>query len=242
MMDLISIIRSILIFLHLDLNKGLEYDRLTKIIMKKIITPESNCIDVGCHKGEILNQILKSSPNGLHFAFEPIPHLFNQLQHKFPKTVKIFPYALSDNNGVTTFNYVKNAPSYSGLKKRTYEIEKPDIEEINVEMKRLDDCVPQELKIQFIKIDVEGGELGVLKGAKRIIMQSKPFILFECGIGASDYYGTTSKDIFSFINNDNSMDIFLLTSWIRNGTALTEEQFHHYFTTNKEYYFLACSQ
>ena len=51
--------------------------------MKKVIKPQSNCIDVGCHKGEMLELMFKYSPKGKHFAFEPIPYLFERLKVNF---------------------------------------------------------------------------------------------------------------------------------------------------------------
>lgn len=59
--------------LHLDLTKNLKYDRLTKEVIARSLKNNSNAIDAGCHKGEILDLILKHAPNGKHFAFEPIP-------------------------------------------------------------------------------------------------------------------------------------------------------------------------
>ncbi len=239
-MDIRDTLRSILNILHLDLNKSLEYDRLTKKIMKMVITPSSNCVDVGCHKGEMLNHMVKFAPNGKHFAFEPIPSLFTFLQNKYSKSATILPFALSDKKGNTTFHHVKNAPAYSGIKQRSYAVEKPDIEEIKVEMMRLDDCIPHEIHIDFIKIDVEGGEFGVLLGAQRIIAESKPTVLFESGLGASDYYGTNPVDLYRFLTDQYSMNIYLLKTWVSRGKSLSEKEFTHYFCTNEEYYFLAC--
>src|SRR5690554_7788214 len=68
-----DILREILINLRLDLTKNLEYDRLTRAILKKFLKNNHNCIDVGCHKGEILDLMLTYSPQGKHYAFEPIP-------------------------------------------------------------------------------------------------------------------------------------------------------------------------
>jgi FkbM family methyltransferase len=232
-------LRSLFNILHLDFNKSLEYDRLTKKIMKMIITPNANCIDVGCHKGEILLHILKLSPKGTHFAFEPIPMLYSKLLQKFAHRATVLPFALADKTGHTTFQFVKNAPAYSGIQKRKYDVQNPEIEEITVEIKRLDDCIPLELPIHFIKIDVEGGELAVFMGAERIISHSKPYILFESGIGASDYYGTTADDIFEYVTAAFSYHIFTLKQWIAHGTPLTKQEFNHLFTTNEEYYFLA---
>ena len=232
-------IRSTLNFLHLDLTKNLEYDRLTKLIMKRVIKENSNCIDVGCHKGEILDSIISLSPNGKHYGFEPIPHLFNQLKIKYDNKANIYPYALSDTNGTSTFQFVKNAPAYSGINKRKYDIDSLDIEEIKVELKTLDEIISPEIKIDFIKIDVEGGEFGVLKGAKQILKKFKPVVIFESGLGASDYYGTKPVDLFNFITIEIGLQISLLKSFINNGKSLTAQEFENYFNTNKEYYFIA---
>ncbi len=158
-----SFIRKILTVCRIDLTKNLKYDRLTINIMKIILEKDSNCIDVGCHKGEMLDLMLKFSPDGAHHGFEPIPVLFDKLNDKYSKKAKILPQALSDEKGSTTFNYVKNAPAYSGIKKRHYDIKNPDIEQINVDLDKLDNLIDEGFKVDLIKIDVEGAELGVLK-------------------------------------------------------------------------------
>lgn len=71
-MSIKNILREILLFLRIDLTKNLKYDRLTKQIMKKYIQPNYHCVDIGCHKGEILDLMLKYAPLGKHYAFEPI--------------------------------------------------------------------------------------------------------------------------------------------------------------------------
>ena len=78
-MEIKNLIRTSMNFIHLDLTKNLEYDRLTKKILKEHLQKDSNCIDIGCHKGEILEMMLKYSPDGTHYAFEPIPDLYEEL-------------------------------------------------------------------------------------------------------------------------------------------------------------------
>ena len=191
-------IRKFLTFSKLDLTKNLKYDRLTQKIMSKVIKSNSNCIDVGCHKGEMLDLMLKYAPKGKHLAFEPIPSFFDKLQEKYQGLATIYPHALSSEKGNTTFQYVKNAPAYSGIKKRKYDVKNPEIEQINVTLELLDNLVENDFSVDFIKIDVEGAEFGVLKGAKNIILKNKPYIIFEFGLGASEFYGTKPEDIFSF--------------------------------------------
>jgi FkbM family methyltransferase len=234
-----DVLRKLLIFFHVDLTKNLQYDRLTKVIMKKSIKKNYNCIDIGCHKGEILNMIFACSPEGKHYAFEPIPYLFVELEKKYKNKALIFPYALSDNSGYSTFQLVKNAPAYSGIKRRRYDIPNPEIEEIKVELKTLDEVVPSDEKIHFIKIDVEGGEFGVMKGSKELLKKNKPTILFEFGKGASDYYGTKPLDLYDFITNEIGLKIFTLKSYLKNKMPLTNVEFDKYFNTNAEYYFVA---
>ena len=237
-MSVKDLARETLMLLHLDLTQNLKYDRLTKVIMKEYLKPDSNCIDVGCHKGEILEMMLKFAPKGRHYAFEPIPYLYNDLVQKFKDDATIYPYALSDEKGSTTFNLVKNAPAYSGLKQRHYDIENPDIEVINVEKETLDDLLGDS-RIDFIKIDVEGGEFGVLKGAKTLLRKNLPTILFECGKGASDYYGTQPADIYNYLTQEIGLRLFTLNAFIKGGNALTRSEFVQCFDTMKEYYYVA---
>lgn len=240
-MKIKNLIRATLNTLHLDITKNLKYDRLTKNILKKIIHKNANCIDVGCHEGEILNSIIKLSPYGRHWAFEPIPQLYNHLKKQYSEKVTVLPYALSDKKGNTKFQYVKNAPAYSGISKRKYKIAKPDIEEIEVDVRTLDELIPTETKIDFIKIDVEGGEFGVLKGAYHLLKKNKPFVIFECGLGASDYYGTQPGELYTYLSNKAGLQISLLSAWIKNRKPLSEQEFVKLYNKNLEYYFIAYS-
>ena len=234
-----ALLRKTLNHLHLDLTKNLEYDRLTSKIISKTVSSDSSCIDIGAHKGEILDLFLKYAPNAKHFAFEPIPFLYENLKKKYSKTCNIYPIALSDNEGVTKFQFVKNAPAYSGILQRKYDIKNPEIEEIEVQLDTLDSILDEKLKIDFIKIDVEGAEFSVLKGAKRTICTHKPYVLFECGLGASDYYGTKAEAVFDFFHHAN-LNISTLKGWLEDEKRiLSKEQFCEHFARNTEYYFLA---
>ena len=230
-------IRSILNFFHLDFTKNLSYDRMTKTVMKKVIRPTSNCIDVGCHEGEMLKFMLELAPSGTHFAFEPLPEYAKALQITFEKVNVIFS-ALADKNGKTSFKFVKNAPAYSGIKERKYKVEKPDIIDIEVEVRRLDDVLPPDYQVDFIKIDVEGGEFDVLRGAIQTLKKYKPTVVFESGLGASEYYGTIPEELFEFFNNLD-YKLYTLGDFVDEKHNLSLEDFTHVYLTNKEYYFVA---
>ncbi len=66
--------------------------------------------------------MIHAAPQGQHYAFEPIPSFYHDLESKFGKTVSVFPYAVAEYQNKTTFNVVENAPAYSGLMKRKYDL------------------------------------------------------------------------------------------------------------------------
>ncbi len=234
-----GMVKKALAWLNIDLTKNMEYDRLTNRLMRRFLKPDSNCIDIGSHRGEVLSQMLKYAPEGQHYAFEPIPELFRFLQKKYSGKANILPYALAEKEGISTFHYVKNAPAFSGLKKRKYHINNPEIQKLEVNVKTLDQLLPEDLKIDLIKIDVEGAEFPVLKGAKRILRKSRPLVIFEFGLGASDYYNTDPDEFYKYLTEECRLNIFPIKDWFKNGTPLKQKEFKDLYQENKEYYYLA---
>ena len=216
-----------------------RYDKLTKKIIKTICKADSNCVDVGCHKGEVLDIMRKYAPEGKHFGFEPIPDLYIDLVEKYSgTTVKIYDFALSNNYGTATFNYVVTNPSYSGLIKRKYDNPHEEDTSIVVKTEKMDTVIPLNTKVDLIKIDVEGGELLVLEGAVEIIKRDKPVVIFEHGIGASDYYGSSPDKIHNLFTNCK-MKIFTLENFLNKGKQLTLAEFEKQYYNQVNYYFVA---
>ncbi len=205
--------------------------------MRRVIQHNSNCIDIGCHKGEILDVMLELAPEGKHTAFEPIPVFYNALIEKYKSKAVILPYALSDKNGTADFQYVKNAPAYSGLRKREYTVD-PDIEVISVEVKKLDDLIAGQ-KVNLIKIDVEGAELNVLQGSINTLKAEKPYVIFEFGMGASNYYDSTPEKMFQLLCVEAGLKISTLKSFVTGKGALSAVDFQKLYESQTEYYFIA---
>tara|TARA_B100000508_G_scaffold48272_1_gene37471 strand:- start:12522 stop:13238 length:717 start_codon:yes stop_codon:yes gene_type:complete len=231
-------VRKLFNLLHLDVTKNLKYDRLTQKIINTEVNTTSNCIDVGCHKGEILDMILENASEGKHFAFEPIPSFFNDLKLKYDGQATVLPYALSNEQGTTTFHYVKNAPAYSGINKRSYKVKTPEIDQIEVEKRTLDSTIPEDHKIHFMKIDVEGGEFDVLKGSSRILDKDHPLLIFEFGNGASEFYHAQPENFFDYLADFN-YGIFTLERFIDKQKPLTRAEFKTVYKNGSDYYFVA---
>ena len=233
-------VRKLFNFLHLDVTKNLKYDRLTQKIILEELDANSNCVDVGCHKGEILDVLLQAAPKGTHFAFEPIPSFYKNLKSNYKGRANIYPYALSNEEGKTHFHFVKNAPAYSGIEKRSYKTKSPEIEKIEVEKKTLDQVISSEVNVDFIKIDVEGGEFDVLKGAQRILSASHPLLIFEFGNGASEFYKAQPAEFYDFLVN-LGYKIYTLDRFVDVKDALSKEEFEKIYTVGSDYYFVARS-
>jgi len=216
-----------------------KYDRQTVRVIKKTCNSRSNCIDVGCHKGEILDYIKAVAPEGKHYGFEPIPELFEKLKIKYQATnCTIYPLAISNKKEKVSFNYVISNPSYSGLKKRKYDRPHETDRQIDVETDTLDNIIPQHIKIDFIKIDVEGAEILVLEGAKRLIKKDHPVIVFEYGIGGSDLYEPNPEKIFNLLNT-HGLKISLIERWLKNIGPLNLSEFKEQYYKKLNFFFIA---
>jgi len=196
-------IKKIIKSLPVAFTRNQKYDRQTSRVIRRTCKPGSNCIDVGAHKGEVLDFILKCAPEGTHFAFEPIPLLYEGMKKKYAHrpNCRIYNIALSNEKGTTSFNYVVSNPSYSGLIKRKYDRENEEDLQITVATDRLDHIIPGDMKIDLVKIDVEGGELLVLEGAKSNIRRCRPVFIFEKGLGALGWYGATSAQVDAMVSD-----------------------------------------
>ncbi len=236
-----QLLKQLLSLLNLSVTRNQKYDACTRKIIQQTLHHQSNCIDIGCHKGEILDLMIAGSPLGTKYAFEPIPELHIQLldKYKADQMVKVFDIALYDNKGTTTFQHVINAPAYSGIKKRRYDEPSVKIEQITVKTDLLDNIIPADLPIGLIKIDVEGAEFHVMKGGKQTICRNKPVIIFEFGLGAADYYDSKPHELFTFLCSDCGMRISTLKSFLDKAPSLTEDQFKRLFEEGGEYYFVA---
>jgi FkbM family methyltransferase len=181
-------------------------DAHLRAAMAALLRPDANCIDVGANTGAVLADAVRLAPLGRHIAFEPIPAAYAALTERFPG-VDVRRAALSDTRGTATFEHVISRPAYSGLKTRDYPgAEK--VETIEVDVERLDDALPEGFAPALVKIDVEGAELGVLRGGIETLRRHRPIVVLEHGRGAREHYGTTAADIYGLLVDEIGLRIF----------------------------------
>jgi FkbM family methyltransferase len=183
--------------------RELRDEHALHVILATVLRKDSNAIDVGANKGSVLESIVRLAPSGQHVAFEPIPHLQEALRARFPM-VEVRRSALSDTAGDTEFVHVIDSPAHSGLLQR--EDLPPGaetIQRISVQTERLDDVLEDGYVPTLLKVDVEGAELQVLRGATETLQRHRPWVLFEHGAGGADLYQTLPTDVFDLLTAVN---------------------------------------
>lgn len=154
--------------------KGVWEKELTKL-MKDIIKEDTVFVDVGAHIGYYSLLAAKIAKKSRVYSFEPMTINYELLEKNIAlnnyKNVKCFKIALSDSEGKVKLYCDKNLSVRNSIVS-TEIIEGNALED--VETMPLDFLVEN---ADIVKIDVEGGEVKVLKGMKKLIEINQDIIV-----------------------------------------------------------------
>ena len=164
-------------------------------------------IDIGAHKGEFLEKMLKIEKVNLFYAFEPQKDIFDILNQKFSKNNKItlLNYALdkeitNKNLQINKFSMTSSLAEinekslYLKLKNFLTRSKSNFVDEYEVQTNTVDNVFKDvNLEKTLLKIDVEGFEINVIKGSK-IKLKEIPYILIENQFG-NHYKNSNFNDI-----------------------------------------------
>lgn len=179
-------------------HSGAEYLFLDKQLFYHILKhlPAGLGVDVGAAIGVATRQILNSSPDSRVIAFEPFPanlELFRKELGEDPR-ITLVPKAVAEKKGIgklyvravaarTDGAWAERQGKYSGIGKLVNADHEHAASSIDVEICTLDDEVSE--PVRLLKIDVQGGELNVLRGAERLLSNGRIDLIFmEFGGGA----------------------------------------------------------
>ncbi len=143
-----------------------------------------NIVDIGAQSG-LYSLFAKYLPRATFFAFEPFPQTFkllndnialNNLNNVIPQNI-----AISDKVGEATLNICKSHNGLHTLGENPLRFS--DIDRLTVKTSTLDNLFWERgIPVHFIKIDTEGGEYRILKGAIETLRNYKPVIQLEWNI------------------------------------------------------------
>ena len=170
-----------------------EFEPKIRSIFKDKIKQGDTIIDVGANVGYHTLLLAKLVGGGKVYAFEPEPKAFGLLSKNIKqngyKNVVLINKGLGEKEQVLDlYLNPKNAAGHSLIKRDNWQ-KQP------VEIIALDDFLPKNTKVDFIKVDVEGSELSVFKGMKRILSENKNVkIITEC-------ISENGEDAFKFLSD-----------------------------------------
>ncbi len=148
----------------------------TRSILTKLLQPGMTFVDIGAHIGLLtLAGARAVGRTGKVLALEPTPAAFDCLSQAIlvnglAETVKARRQAVGESHEQRQF-YVRRVLGHSSLTPSDIPGES-SIDEVEVEISPLDGLVEPGERIDLVKIDVEGTELAVLAGMKRIIAEN----------------------------------------------------------------------
>lgn len=190
-------------------------DQLASVLVSRICEPRKTFIDIGAHIGSVIAAVMEHDRSVRLIAAEPVPEKARNLVKRFPG-VEVHECALGESTGEVSFFVDTLRPGYSSLFS-PQDSKAAGTREIRVSLRRLDDLTQSD-QVDVIKIDVEGAELGVLKGGDRLVTKCRPTILFESAPGEHPLY--SKKEMWTWLNERNYA-IFVPNRLAHNDPALS---------------------
>jgi FkbM family methyltransferase len=142
--------------------------------------------DAGANRGDVVAYYKDAFPEATIYAFEPFPDSFQILADRFSadKKVNCIQLAVTDKEGFLPFYVNNNVDTNSLLKSAKMglssdrQVENRSV--INVMGTKLDEFCKQHdiLEIDILKMDVQGGEFAVLKGAEDLLQGKRIKLLY----------------------------------------------------------------
>ncbi len=163
----------------------------------RFVQPGDTVVDVGGNRGVYTYHLSRLvGPSGHVHTFEPMPPNLHILRHTVKRykldNVVVHPQACGEKAERTTFCMPMDhgIPELAGAHQGTLGLT------FDCESVRLDDVIDG--PISFLKVDVEGAELFVLRGAQRLLRTSRPVVLFEAS-ELTSRYGYAPQEAFDFL-------------------------------------------
>jgi len=150
-----------------------EYEEGLMVLMKKEIKLGMNVFDLGANIGVFTLLASKLVGESGHvFSFEPEPYLFKVLKENINlnnlNNVSVYQTAISDKVGTTNFSINLEQDGDNRLNSKTM-----NVNNLKVKTTTIDEfCKENSLKIDFLKLDIQGSEPKALKGMKQTLTSS----------------------------------------------------------------------
>ncbi|GIW67116.1 MAG: hypothetical protein KatS3mg095_1014 [Candidatus Parcubacteria bacterium] len=193
-----------------------EY-RLNLFIIKNIFKEDLVFFDLGAHYGWFSLLVSNLLPQSKVYAFEPDPYVLKILEKNKRPNIEIIDKAVSNKEGKIKFYsrpLLSSGVSTLNIESENLVFKNIPYSEVEVESITLDNfCFKNNIYPDFIKIDVEGAEEMVLKGAEEVLKNHNSIIAIEIWFKPfSDVYKNSVDILKSYgykiyaINEDGDLE------------------------------------
>lgn len=206
------------------------------------VHPDGLLLDIGANEGGYTWLMRKHCPENTILAFEPIPALWTYTQQRYAADprIDVWPLGVSDHVGVIPGvacheAWTLVAPEGARRGRNAISIERDGPGTFDMRVTTVDDVVAQRARgleyterVDFLKIDTDGYERRVLRGARETLRRDRPPVLIELGYLVNDL-GDSIDDFLRCIYQD--LDYRLYT---QDGAFLdfdTYERWYPFHTT-----------
>jgi FkbM family methyltransferase len=185
-----------------------QFESAEFAFVSRFVRPGMTVLDIGAHHG--FYTLLLSKRVGLDgrvFAFEPSPRergaLLRHVRINRCRNVSVDGLALGSEEGEASLFVVQGEQTGCNSLRSPARDVTGELNPTPVHIVRLDDWLARRKieRVDFVKLDVEGGELGVLKGAKKLLERGPhPVILVEVQDIRTAPWGYPAKEILNYLS------------------------------------------
>jgi FkbM family methyltransferase len=182
------------------LNFG-SFEGDAEAMLARLVSPGDTLFDVGANIGWHALHLALANPTGRVFAFEPIPDTFVRLQENIAlnqaTNVTALPFGLGERDESLRFFVDRSMPVGASAARHG---NSADLLEVTAQVRRLDEvAVEYAVAPALLKIDVEGAELSVLRGALDYLRTHRPVIACELLRKWAKSFGYHPNDVIDFL-------------------------------------------
>ena len=180
-------------------NTDLDWERLLEFAYRDLIDADAWVLDIGGHGGRHADVFIREIGCARVAVVEPLPDHASALEARYRNApcVSIHACAVGRETGRTSFVFNAGSPEESGIRERRYN--QPDVAhliELEVELLALDVLCRDWDRLDFVKIDTEGGEIDILAGGEATLRRLRPVLSVEYGAAGYQAYGYEQTTLF----------------------------------------------